>query len=54
MDDGGSLTAITAHCRHLVVSRALCDEIGDEPLGAVITHGLDALEPEYGITRPKR
>ncbi|MGD0833757.1 MAG: M48 family metalloprotease [Candidatus Dormibacteria bacterium] len=40
MDDGGSLTAITAHCRHLVVSRALCDEIGDEPLGAVITHGL--------------
>jgi hypothetical protein len=23
-------------------------------LEAVITHGLDALEPEYGITRPKR
>jgi Zn-dependent protease with chaperone function len=40
MSDGGSLTAIAAHCRHLVVSRALCDEIGDEPLAGVLAHDL--------------
>jgi Zn-dependent protease with chaperone function len=40
MADDGSLTTATAHCRHLVVSRGLCDEIGDAQLGALLGHGL--------------
>lgn len=40
MADDGSLTAVTPHCRHLVISRGLCDEIGDDSLCAMLAHGL--------------
>ena len=40
MADDGSLTAVSPHCRRLVVSRSLCDEIGDDALGAMLAHGL--------------